>query len=594
MRKEETMKRTISILFALALVLALSLVAVPSGPALASPGNLYVDDDATADCTVSSYSDTILRLWATSACFAGYDSGDAVEFVSGTGDRWVTTIKTKHTDARVTLQTAWGGDFTDGTFNIVDLDAPSVGDPFRYIQSAITIASSSDTINVAAGTYVETGQIVINKNLTIVGADKTTTIIKPAQNTGGSGDARGWFLVTAGNQFNLSNLTLDGAGWNVHQAIRSLGSGTINNNIIKNIRYSQYFGLGMVVMGNYDMTFSNNTFTNIERIGMMAYGSGVTNAQMIGNTYTGKGAGDWLDYGIEIGGGAIATITGNTITNCGISTSGWASAGILVSTYYGAGTAATITGNTLTGNEYGIAIGYDAGDTSVVTAHFNNISGNTDGVDTTSGTVTTDATYNWWGDNSGPGGVGPGTGDTVSANVNYDSWTTEKTTSTGTGTASVTPSAGNITGLSAVAEGSLPLAAQATKPISFPDGLFSFNITGLTPGQTVTVTITLPPGAAPTQYWKYHASEGGWIQIPMTVVGPPNVIRITLVDGGLGDDDLTPNGTIVDQGGPGTGAVGWETYPISKVRVFLPWIALLAAIVAGASLLVVRRRRAQS
>ena len=42
------------------------------------------------------------------------------------------------------------------------------------------------------------------------------------------------------------------------------------------------------------------------------------------------------------------------------------------------------------------------------------------------------------------------------------------------------------------------------------------------------------------------------------------------------------------------GAVGWETYPISKVRVFLPWIVLLAAIVAGVSLLVIRRRRAQT
>jgi len=39
--------------------------------------------------------------------------------------------------------------------------------------------------------------------------------------------------------------------------------------------------------------------------------------------------------------------------------------------------------------------------------------------------------------------------------------------------------------------------------------------------------------------------------------------------------------------------VGWETYPINKVRVLLPWIALLAAIIVGASLLVLRHRRAQ-
>jgi hypothetical protein len=40
--------------------------------------------------------------------------------------------------------------------------------------------------------------------------------------------------------------------------------------------------------------------------------------------------------------------------------------------------------------------------------------------------------------------------------------------------------------------------------------------------------------------------------------------------------------------------VGWETYPVNKLRVLLPWIALLAAIIAGASLLVLRRRRVTS
>jgi hypothetical protein len=43
-----------------------------------------------------------------------------------------------------------------------------------------------------------------------------------------------------------------------------------------------------------------------------------------------------------------------------------------------------------------------------------------------------------------------------------------------------------------------------------------------------------------------------------------------------------------------TRTVGWETYPIDKVRVLLPWIALLAAIMVGASLLVLRHRRAQN
>jgi hypothetical protein len=44
----------------------------------------------------------------------------------------------------------------------------------------------------------------------------------------------------------------------------------------------------------------------------------------------------------------------------------------------------------------------------------------------------------------------------------------------------------------------------------------------------------------------------------------------------------------------GAGTVGWETYPVGRVRVLLPWIALFGTIVAAASLLVLSRRRAQS
>ena len=270
------------------------------------------------------------------------------------------------------------------------------------IQAAIAAASPGDTIMVAAGTYVEVDQIVISKNLTIIGANKDTTIIKPAQNTTNSGDGRGWFLVNTGIQFNLSNVTLNGSGYKVYQGIRDKGSGTIANCNFNNIQYEPsgpaYYGQAMVIFGNGNVNVAGCTFTAIGRVGVLYYGATVTGSTFSNNTYTGKGTGNWLDYGVEVGAGAIATITGNTITNClGVAlVDNSTSAGILVSTYFGAGTTATITGNTLTGNTGGIAVGINPSDTSTVVAHYNSINGNTVyGIQTTAPPV--DASANWWG-----------------------------------------------------------------------------------------------------------------------------------------------------------------------------------------------------
>ena len=109
-----------------------------------------------------------------------------------------------------------------------------------------------------------------------------------------------------------------------------------------------------------------------------------------------------LDYGIELGGGAVATLNDNTITNnTGVADSdGSTSAGILITTYYGAGTAGTVSGNFVSGNTGGVAVGYDEFDVSVVTAGDNDLSGNVSyAVDNTSNSLTVDASANWYGSN---------------------------------------------------------------------------------------------------------------------------------------------------------------------------------------------------
>ena len=52
----------------------------------------------------------------------------------------------------------------------------------------------------------------------------------------------------------------------------------------------------------------------------------------------------------------------------------------------------------------------------------NEITGNGYGVWSGRTNSYVDATQNWWGDTSGPSGEGPGTGDAVSTNVDYDPW----------------------------------------------------------------------------------------------------------------------------------------------------------------------------
>jgi len=112
---------------------------------------------------------------------------------------------------------------------------------------------------------------------------------------------------------------------------------------------------------------------------------------------------------------AEASLAGCTITetDAGIVT-GWPDDGFDPSTV-------TIQGSTIADNYEGIWVCDD----SILEAHFNNIVGNTDYGVWNDGSETVDATYNWWGDASGPyhATLNPdGMGDEVSDNVDFEPW----------------------------------------------------------------------------------------------------------------------------------------------------------------------------
>ncbi|VGO22241.1 dockerin type I domain-containing protein [Pontiella sulfatireligans] len=267
----------------------------------------------------------------------------------------------------------------------------------KTIKAAINAAVPGDTIKVAAGTYAEVGQIVIDKDLTIAGAGMASTIFNATGDTASSGDLRGWWFVQAGVNLELSGMTLDGNGYLIFQGIRHLGLGSIDDVAFANILYGDYggFAVGAGNGGIGDLDITNSSFTNIGRVGVLYYGTG---GLFSGNTYTGKGVGDWLDYALDIGAGANVVVSDNLITGCsGIASSDDSvSCGVLVSDLYGSGTAAEITGNTITGNLNGIMVGYNDTDASIANASMNDLSGNGTAFSSKPATIV-DGSLNWFG-----------------------------------------------------------------------------------------------------------------------------------------------------------------------------------------------------
>jgi hypothetical protein len=105
-------------------------------------------------------------------------------------------------------------------------------------------------------------------------------------------------------------------------------------------------------------------------------------------------------------------------------------------------TGVSVVGSSIENNDTGMIISDNATDGN--SAHTNNIAGNTViGIQNNDPNDIFDATSNWWGAVSGPGVIGPGTGDKVSDFVAYTPWC---------GDSACTPSAQVISGASATVD----------------------------------------------------------------------------------------------------------------------------------------------
>ena len=118
-----------------------------------------------------------------------------------------------------------------------------------------------------------------------------------------------------------------------------------------------------------------------------------------------------------------------------------------------------------------------------------------------------------------------------------------------------------------------PLPQSLPVPVDFPQGVFSFALDGLSPGQSLTLKLILPPtGPVVHDYFKYGAEPGNpdphWYNFAYDgqtgAEFQGDTITLHLRDGGRGDDDQRADGRFVDPGGPAL-APGQAVY-----RLFWP------------------------
>ncbi len=187
------------------------------------------------------------------------------------------------------------------------------------------------------------------------------------------------------------------------------GGAVIENNTIHDvqdvgIRWNSVSGVpSATVRGNSIRDVGSPGTGFLSGIGIDHFGGGTVEDNAVRDITGGFG------LGIQVSGASL--VRGNDLRNIaggnGAAPTPFPGAAILVNT-----DGATLQDNFIDGNALGIVVGSTVA--AGATASGNCIQGNTGGGLVNASAAAVDATGNWWGSPSGPGGEGPGTGDAIS------------------------------------------------------------------------------------------------------------------------------------------------------------------------------------
>ena len=282
--------------------------------------------------------------------------------------------------------------------------AGTLADPYCTIQLGVNAAAASDTVSVRPGTYVNPVDIDSRSNISVVGDDKSTVIMKPTSTVCwglayGCG-RRAAIRIVNSTGINVSNITLDMDTVKANNTFGFLvwdSTGSVANNILKNNSISDaaggYYEIMMYVRapGYTDASRANvvvtgNTFLEAGRVGVVTHGYVAATIQS--NTFT-KTLNDF-GYAVEMGSESTGTINSNTISGYDTPalSDGSASAGIYVENAFTSASPAVIknvsvVGNEIYGSQFGMWIGNGypgfAGPVDIVASlQGNNVHDNTD------------------------------------------------------------------------------------------------------------------------------------------------------------------------------------------------------------------------